>query len=75
MGKERNEPWRYLFIPKSFVTGPSKYFFNSETGDSRRKCSFNVKNIIILLKVQSWVMYGEPLHTLGKNRQKFGIWV
>lgn len=26
-----SEPWRYLFIPKSFVTAPSKYFFNSET--------------------------------------------
>lgn len=28
---QRSEPWHYLFIPKSSGTGPSKYFFNSET--------------------------------------------
>lgn len=33
---------RYLFISKSFVTAPSKYFFNSDTENDNRKCPVNL---------------------------------
>lgn len=59
-----SEPWRYLFIPKSFVTAPSKYFFNSETEYQNRKHKFS---IMIMSKVTNYLFYTELLCVVRTN--------